>query len=77
MTEPEFYVDDAGEHRWRLRATNGRIVADSAEGYAEERDARHGWQIVEDAAVERAFILAPPHLARLIAAHRALDPRAE
>jgi len=27
------YVDSAGEHRWRMRAKNGRIVASSAEGY--------------------------------------------
>ena len=28
----EFYKDDAGAWRWRLRP-NGRIVADSGEGY--------------------------------------------
>lgn len=27
------YQDDAGEWRWRCLARNGRIVADSAEGY--------------------------------------------
>lgn len=34
------YVDDAGEHRWRLIHVNGNIVADSAEGYVNpaERD---------------------------------------
>lgn len=29
----EVYPDPNGEWRWRLRATNGRIVADSAESY--------------------------------------------
>lgn len=29
----EIYKDAKGEWRWRLRAKNGRIVADSAEGY--------------------------------------------
>jgi len=29
----EFYRDRAKEWRWRLRASNGRIVADSGEGY--------------------------------------------
>ena len=27
------YRDGAGEFRWKLRADNGEIVADSAEGY--------------------------------------------
>lgn len=29
----QVYRDKAGEWRWRLRAKNGRIVADSGEGY--------------------------------------------
>lgn len=29
----EPYIDQAGEYRWRLKSRNGRIVADSAEGY--------------------------------------------
>lgn len=29
----QVYKDKAGEWRWRLRAKNGRIVADSGEGY--------------------------------------------
>lgn len=28
------------EWRWRLRAKNGRIIADSGEGYVHRRDAR-------------------------------------
>lgn len=28
------YKDRRGEYRWRLQALNGRIVADSAEGYS-------------------------------------------
>ena len=34
----ETYRDAAGDWRWRLRAANGRIVADSAEGYASRRN---------------------------------------
>lgn len=30
------FEDRAGEWRWRLVADNGRIIADSAEGYAKE-----------------------------------------
>lgn len=29
----EVYKDAGGEYRWRASAANGRIVADSAEGY--------------------------------------------
>lgn len=28
------YKDSAGEWRWRLKAVNGRIIADSGEGYS-------------------------------------------
>jgi uncharacterized protein YegP (UPF0339 family) len=33
--DPYFYVyrDAAGEWRWRLRASNEKIIADSGEGY--------------------------------------------
>lgn len=34
----EIYPDKSGDWRWRLRAANGRIVADSAEGYASKRN---------------------------------------
>lgn len=29
----QIYRGRSGDYRWRLRAGNGRIVADSAEGY--------------------------------------------
>ena len=32
------YQDEAGEYRWRRVASNGEIVADSAEGYANSVD---------------------------------------
>lgn len=32
----QVYEDVRGEWRWRLVATNGRVVADSAEGYVRE-----------------------------------------
>lgn len=34
----ELYRDDAGEHRWRLVAANGEIIADSGEGYVNRGD---------------------------------------
>lgn len=37
----EVYPDQEGDWRWRLRAANGEIVADSAEGYEERVGAYH------------------------------------
>lgn len=34
-----FYKDTAGEWRWRFVASNGRIMADSGEGYKTKRGA--------------------------------------
>ena len=42
----EVYRDRRGGHRWRLRAANGRIVADCAEGYSSRRAALRGVQMV-------------------------------
>lgn len=50
MSKIEFYTDRAGEHRWRFRADNGRILADSGEGYKNLADARRGALIVTSSA---------------------------
>ena len=36
----KIYEDSAGEYRWKLIADNGKIVADSGEGYASKANAR-------------------------------------
>jgi uncharacterized protein YegP (UPF0339 family) len=51
----EIYNDTQGDWRWRLRARNGRIVADSAEGYASKRNAKNAVMSTLDA-VEGALI---------------------
>ena len=33
-----YYKDAKEEWRWRLKASNGRIIADSGEGYTTERE---------------------------------------
>lgn len=42
MGIPRFsiYKDQEGDWRWRLRAANGLIIAESGEGYTRERDAK-------------------------------------
>lgn len=44
----EFYKDRAGEYRWRLKSTNGRIVADSGEGYVDQPGAVRAAESVRD-----------------------------
>lgn len=34
----EIYKDRVGEWRWRLKVTNGNIIADSGEGYKTRKD---------------------------------------
>lgn len=34
----EVFKDRAGEHRWRLLANNGKIIASSGEGYKNKGD---------------------------------------
>lgn len=39
---PEFYRDASGQHRWRIWAANGRVLAESGEGYRRKTDAVRG-----------------------------------
>ena len=43
----EVYTDKAGEWRWRFRASNSKIIADSSEGYKEKSDCLHGIDLVK------------------------------
>lgn len=43
----QLYKDASGHWRWRLRAAgNGKIIADSAEGYGNRGDCIHGMRLV-------------------------------
>ncbi len=44
------YKDTATLYRWRFVATNGRIIADSAESYHAKSDCLHGIQIMKGSA---------------------------
>lgn len=37
----EYFVDEDGEHRWRLRHDNGEIIAQGAQGYASKNGVEH------------------------------------
>lgn len=40
------YKDTAGKYRWRLKAPNGDIIADSGQGYVTKDDAKNGVALV-------------------------------
>jgi uncharacterized protein YegP (UPF0339 family) len=44
------YTDKAGEHRWRLEASNGKIIATSGEGYKDKRDRDHAIELIKSGA---------------------------
>ncbi len=46
----QIYRDSRGEYRWRLRAANGEIIADSNEGYIRKSDCEHGIDLVKQQA---------------------------
>lgn len=46
----QIFKDQAGEYRWRLRADNNEIIADSGEGYVNKSDCRHGIELVKQQA---------------------------
>jgi uncharacterized protein YegP (UPF0339 family) len=50
VTDADFDVDEdeAGEYRWRLRAENDAIVADSGEGYGSRNEAENAVERVRD-----------------------------
>jgi len=50
MAKFELYKDKVSNYRWRFRANNGRIVADSAEGYVNKADCLAGIAIVKSEA---------------------------
>ena len=51
MTKPEteFYQGLDGDWRWRVRAANGNILADSSEGYTNRLDCVQGYQAAQEA----------------------------
>lgn len=56
----EFFRDRRNQWRWRLRHRNGRITADSAEGYKRRVDCVRQFERIEHALaggrVERVFL---------------------
>jgi uncharacterized protein YegP (UPF0339 family) len=52
----ETYQDARQEHRWRLKATNGQVIATSGQGYKDKRDCKNAIErIQKDAATRLTF----------------------
>jgi uncharacterized protein YegP (UPF0339 family) len=49
LTYPYFslYKDTAGQWRWKIKAKNHKIIADSAEGYHNKQDAVNAIELVK------------------------------
>ena len=58
---PTFYVykDDAGELRWRLRSTNGKVIADSGEGYKTKRALENAIGLIQGQASAAKTVYVP------------------
>jgi uncharacterized protein YegP (UPF0339 family) len=41
------YKDSSGEWRWRLKAANGKVLADSGEGYSSKQACKDGIDLVK------------------------------
>jgi uncharacterized protein len=54
----ELYRSPNGEYRWRLRATNGQVIATCGEGYSSKAAAQSGIEsvkrVAESAPIEEA-----------------------
>jgi uncharacterized protein YegP (UPF0339 family) len=46
----ETYTDAAKEYRWRLKATNGQVIATSGQGYKDKRDSDHAIDVIKKGA---------------------------
>lgn len=47
MSHYKLYKDTAGQWRWRYVSSNGRTIADSAEGYWNKADAINGINLMK------------------------------
>jgi uncharacterized protein YegP (UPF0339 family) len=52
MAKFELYKSPNGEYRWRLRATNGQVIATGGEGYFSKAAAQNGIESVKRAAAD-------------------------
>jgi hypothetical protein len=52
MAKFELYKSPNGEYRWRLKATNGQVIATGGEGYSSKSAAQNGIASVKRSATD-------------------------
>lgn len=52
----EIYADAKKEYRWRLKASNGNVVATSGQGYKAKADCRHGVELIQQGAADAKVV---------------------
>jgi uncharacterized protein YegP (UPF0339 family) len=52
----ELFTDKSGQWRWRLRHTNGNIIADGGEGYASRQKCKQGIESVKQNAPDAEIV---------------------
>ena len=57
MAKFEVFKDKKGEFRWRLKANNHKVIADSGEGYKQKASCKHGIDLVKQLAKKAEFDL--------------------
>ncbi len=45
------YKDSRNEYRWHLKAANGKVIADSGEGYSSKQACKDGIELVKKATI--------------------------
>jgi uncharacterized protein YegP (UPF0339 family) len=43
----ETYTDAKGEYRWRLKSSNGQVIATSGQGYKDKRDCENAIDVIK------------------------------
>lgn len=55
------YVDAQGQHRWSIRARNGRIISDGAQGYSSAAMRNKGLgRVIKDLAASQYMLIQAP-----------------
>lgn len=60
MPKFNIYRDNRSEYRWRLVADNGRIIADSGEGYVSKSEAKRAVERFKEAAPKAEIVEGKP-----------------
>jgi uncharacterized protein YegP (UPF0339 family) len=52
----EIYDDKSKEHRWRVKASNGQVIATSSQGYKDKADCEHAIEVIKKGAAHAEVV---------------------